>query len=199
MAVKNYPVAVLIGDYGDDAEMSNALREYVSGGGTLVLNSAQMTPSLSWARGGTPVRRVGKGTVILTEEPYWCPWTDGERPETGVNIMGITKSYPAIAKTFDGLLARLYPVRVVGEVQYGFNRLADGWQVYLINNGGVTKFGDKAETFDPKGAEVELDLASLGGAVTATELFSGERLKVRGGKARLVVPSGDLRIVDIVP
>ena len=198
VAVRNYPVAVLIGDYGDDAEMSDALREYVSGGGTLVLNSAQMTPSLSWARGGTPVRRVGKGTVILTEEPYWCPWTDGERPETGVNIMGVRKSYPEVARTFDDLLARLYPVRVTGEVQYGLNRLPDGWQVYLINNGGVTKFGDKAETFDPKGAEVELDLASLGGAVTATELFSGERLKVRGGKARLVVPSGDLRIVDIV-
>ena len=76
-------------------------------------------------------------------------------------------------------------------------RLPDGWQVYLVNNGGVTKFGDRAEAFDPKGAEVELDLASLGGAVTAAELFSGERLQVRDGKVRLLVPSGDLRIVDV--
>lgn len=38
-----YPCAILTGEYGDNPEMEEILRGYVSGGGTLVLNEKQLT------------------------------------------------------------------------------------------------------------------------------------------------------------
>ena len=41
-SLPSYPVAVLIGDYPELPQMSSALKEYVKGGGVLVLNAAQL-------------------------------------------------------------------------------------------------------------------------------------------------------------
>lgn len=210
-SVGDYPVAVLIGDYGEDAEMAADLRAYVEKGGKLVLNVAQTGADYAWAKGGEVIcrraggqdlyslKRVGRGFVVLSHEPYWCPWADGESPETGVCVIGATTSYPSVGWLFDRLLKPLCPLRVTGEVQYGLNRLPDGWQVYLVNNGGVTKFGDKAETFDPKGAEVTIDCSALPTGMRAVERMTGTELSREKGVVGLTVPSGDLRIVDIVP
>ena len=39
-------------------------------------------------------------------------------------------------------------VAVEGDVQWGVNRAADGWRVWLINNKGVTKYTFEDESFD---------------------------------------------------
>ena len=197
-AVKNYPMAVLIGDYGDDAGMAADLKAYVDGGGTLVINRAQLTDAFAWVRGGAAVAGTGKGRCIVIEEPYWCPWQEGETPETGVNILGVTTTYPGIAAFFESALSRMYPFRVAGDVQYGFNRLEDGWQVYLVNNGGVTKFGDRGEVLEPGGALVTMDIANLPAGVRIVELMTDKTLAPTGGRISLTVPSGDLRIVDVL-
>ena len=41
-AIGGYRAAILVGDYGRNAEMESILREYVRGGGTLVLNAMQL-------------------------------------------------------------------------------------------------------------------------------------------------------------
>ena len=41
-AIDGYRAAILVGDYGRNAEMESILREYVRGGGTLVLNAMQL-------------------------------------------------------------------------------------------------------------------------------------------------------------
>ena len=55
------------------------------------------------------------------------------------------------------------PVRVEGDIQWGVNRNAEGWLVYLINNKGVIKFVDEPEEFVPeKTAHVTITVKATG-------------------------------------
>ena len=42
----------------------------------------------------------------------------------------------------DCIAPGLLPVKVEGDIQYGMNKAAGGWWLYLFNNKGVTKFAD---------------------------------------------------------
>ena len=83
----------------------------------------------------------------------------------------------------------------MGDVQYGINRTKDGWAVYLINNGGVVKAWDRFEEIDPKGVRVELDVSRIPHG-TAVEHVVGADVEMRGDRAVLTVPSGDVRVVE---
>ena len=91
----------------------------------------------------------------------------------------------------------LHPFKVDGDVQFGFNRTARGHLVYLINNAGVKKFGDKAEEISPGGSEVSISLGGLRPSAVR-ELVTRQPLKHDGRKVSLVVPHGDIRVVEIV-
>lgn len=91
----------------------------------------------------------------------------------------------------------LHPFKVEGDVQFGFNRTARGYLVYLIDNAGVTKFGDKPEVISPGGAEVSISLGDSRPSAVR-ELVTRQPLKHDGRKVTLVVPHGDIRVVEIV-
>ena len=210
-AVMRYPCAVLVGEYGDDAEMEGALKEYVEAGGTLVLNAAQVTDGLRWALGGAVVktdgagrpvysrRPVGRGAVILSHERFWSPWYGDENASRALGevSLGDPVRYADVEWLFDRLLPRYRPADVDGDVQYGFNRVGNGWHVYLVNNGGVTKFADRQESFDPYGARVTIDVSRIP-HTSAVELRSGRRIAERGGVLSVTVPSGDVMVIAVV-
>ena len=191
-ALPAYRVAFLIGDYPDDPEMEGALEAFVRGGGTLVVNSAQPVTRRPW------VKELG---VRVTEKPYWTDWygDDEAAQERALAEIGIGEPvrFPEIERTMDELVLPTHPFKVTGDVQFGFCRRADGWLVYLLNNGGVTKFADRVATYDPNGAEVVIALGSFAGC-PVRELVAEETLAEDGtGAIRLSVPSGDVRVIFI--
>lgn len=62
--IGDYGAAVLVGEYGENAEMEGILRSYVKAGGTLVLNAKQVTS-------GFPTSFTGVAV--------WDGWKDGDR------------------------------------------------------------------------------------------------------------------------
>lgn len=67
--IGDYSVAILVGEYGENAEMESILRSYVDGGGVLVLNAKQLTS-------GFPASFTG----VRTAEG----WKDGARSFTSL-------------------------------------------------------------------------------------------------------------------
>jgi len=81
----------------------------------------------------------------------------------------------------------------------GLNKVPDGWWVYLINNKGVTKFTETAETLDPSAtATVTVDLRAL--RVSGARELRGD-VPIAIGRERNVitveVPPGDIRVIKI--
>ena len=131
--------------------------------------------------------------IFPEEYDFWNDFNvpkDGPAPYAG---------FERLAAEVDRAVLPLHPFRVSGDVQFGFNRLPDGWLVYLVNNGGVKKFGDTRAEFSPEPARVTLDVSGLG-RVEVRELACGAKVDVEAetGKACLSVPSGDLRVVRLV-
>ena len=76
------------------------------------------------------------------------------------------------------------------------NRTKDGWLVYLVNNSGVVKFYNQPQQVQEGGTEATVDFAATG-CTRAKNLMTGEDLAVAGGKARLVVPYGDVVVLEL--
>jgi len=80
------------------------------------------------------------------------------------------KKFPFIEYFLRNIVDEVLPMAVKGDIQYGLNRLSNGWLVYLINNKGVIKFTNRAQTFDmSKTARVEVSLKDIR-AAAITEL-----------------------------
>ena len=90
----------------------------------------------------------------------------------------------------------LHPFKVEGDVQFGFNRTACGYLVYLINNAGVKKFGDQPEEITPGGTTVTISLGDFR-ASSVRELVAGQKLESDGRRISVDVPYGDIRVVEI--
>ena len=90
----------------------------------------------------------------------------------------------------------LHPFKVEGDVQFGFNRTACGYLVYLINNAGVKKFGDQPEEITPGGTTVTISLGDFR-ASSVRELVAGQKLEADGRRISVDVPYGDIRVVEI--
>ena len=90
-------------------------------------------------------------------------------------------------------------IEVKGDIEYGLNKLSDGWLLYLINNKGVTKFTNKVQVLDvTKTANVEVSLGKIK-ASEITELRE-QRMVPKNQKANsftVAVPPGDIRVVKI--
>lgn len=97
------------------------------------------------------------------------------------------------------IVREVLPVELQGDIQYGLNRVSDGWWVYLINNKGVTKFTRTPQKLDPAAtAKVTISLREL--VVTnVRELLENRGLDIdrAQGTVSLDVGPGDLRIVKI--
>jgi hypothetical protein len=147
--------------------------------------------------------KYGKGSVIVTTQHYFTPWYGDDkkgqkRAEEAISLSGSIK-FDDIEVLYSSLSADLLPIRVYGDIQYGLNKTQDGWILYLINNKGVTKFGDKQQVLDPSGSLVKVDLYKLGvaGNAKVAELLSGENIIVNNNKFEITVGAGDLAILKI--
>jgi hypothetical protein len=91
------------------------------------------------------------------------------------------------------------PLEVKGDIEYGLNKLSDGWLLYLINNKGVTKFTNKVQVLDvTKTANVEVSLRNIK-ASEITELRE-QRTVPKNHKSNSItvaVPPGEIRVVKL--
>ena len=133
---------------------------------------------------GDPVflsRTCGTGRLIVGTKPYLTDWPQDEAGRSAclrsVGYHG-TVRFPELEWLMDYLTNAFVPVKVSGDVlQYGLNRTRNGWLLYLVNNGGVTKEWDRNPVFDPRPACVRVELGDF--------------------KANAEVPSGDVATLKI--
>ena len=142
----------------------------------------------------------GMGNVIISTVNWMVPKDDssGKGGDCLVRMV-YGKTFPFVEYFLKQFVSETLPIGVEGDVQYGMNRLSDGWIVYLINNKGVTKFTNKAQRLDiSKTAEVEIFLRNIK-AETITELRGKNAVQtIRGSNSFTIkVPPGDIRIVRI--
>jgi hypothetical protein len=106
---------------------------------------------------------------------------------------------PLVELLMRPVVKEVLPIAVQGDVEYGLNRVPDGWWVYLINNRGVTKYTSTPEEFDPaQTAKVTLDLRSLR-VRSVCELRADRPVSMEQGKNAVTVDvgPGDIRILKI--
>jgi hypothetical protein len=105
--------------------------------------------------------------------------------------------HPVVPRLFAHLTRGLMPVEVDGDVEWMLNRTADGWLVTLLNPAGQDKPQHGITPTDYRQNRDVLITASVP-VTTATDwLQPDERLVVRSGEMRCVVPAGAVRIVEL--
>jgi len=139
------------------------------------------------------VNRYGRGRVVLTTVDFMVP-------RKLANLVGTTTKMPMVGLLMRQIVKEVLPVEVRGDIEFGLNRVSDGWWVYLINNNGVTKYTDTPEEFDrAQTAKVTIDMRALRVA-GVRELRAEKDLVVEQGTNALTIEvgPGDIRIVKIV-
>lgn len=214
-----YPVVFLLGAIRNTPGLSQNLQDYVKKGGTLVINAAQMnllpekfagvklsrtrissgrmqihkiTPAgadvLLKTAAGVPLitrYRQGKGHVVLTTPHYMLDIKNKKQPLKLLEIL------------LEKLQSEVLPVRVDGDIQYCFNKMeGKKWKLILFNNKGTFKPPMRTcEEFFPEYAQ-KVTLSLPAGA-TAREIHLKVPVKTDGNKAELVVPPGQVAVVEL--
>ena len=183
-ALLEHKVAFLAGDFDFDPETQKAIDRFVAEGGKL----CRMADLI----GEWPGADKAYANLFPHEFDFW---EDFDVPDDApAPYAGLEKAFAAA----DRLVLPEHPFPVTGNVQFGFNRLPDGWLVYLINNAGVKKYADKGAEIQPGGSKVVLDLARVPHGREVAELVEKEPVAVRAdGKLELIVPYGGIRVVRI--
>ncbi|MFA6569027.1 MAG: hypothetical protein WCS96_12515 [Victivallales bacterium] len=144
--------------------------------------------------------RFGKGNVIVSTVDCLVPKNSmDDQAGNMLEKMVYGKNFPFVEYFLKNIVSETLPVEVKGDIEYGLNKLSDGWLLYLINNKGVTKFTNKEQTFDmSKTAKVEVSLRSIK-ASAITELRE-QKIVPRDDKNNsftVDVPPGNIRVVKI--
>ena len=117
--------------------------------------------------------------------------------DTHADMLTGRLKFPTIERTLDALQRDLFPFAVTGDCQFGANKTKNGWWLWVFNNKGVRKFADTFETIDhSKDAVVEVEFTKTAVA-PVTELMSGRRVEVKGGKFTFAIPAGDFAVFEI--
>ena len=107
------------------------------------------------------------------------------------------RKFPKVEAMLEKLQKELFPFEVSGDCQYGANKTADGWWLWVFNNKGVVKFADERESIDrSKDSSITVS-CRLGAAGGVTELVSGRRISVSGSRFSAVVPAGDFAVFAV--
>lgn len=144
--------------------------------------------------------KYGKGFLMVAFVDGMVPQNDMSYQKWDVlNKLVYDKKFPFVEYFLSGIVREALPLEVKGDIEYGLNKVSDGWWLYLINNKGVTKFTNKEQVLDPsKTAEVKVWLKDM--KVSAiTELRENKKIE-RDEKINafsINVPPGEVRIVKI--
>ena len=87
------------------------------------------------------VNRFGRGRVVLTAADFMVP-----RQQR--NLVASAAKMPLVELLMRQIVKEVLPIEVHGDIEYGVNKVSDGWWVYLINNKGVTKYTTTPEKVD---------------------------------------------------
>jgi len=102
------------------------------------------------------VNKYGKGNLILTTVDYLIP------KDNLSSVRQPGKKLPFISFLLKHIVEEPLPLKVKGDIEYGLNKLKDGWLVYLINNKGVVKYTKSPQRLNSeKTAKVEIILKSI--------------------------------------
>ncbi|MEN6549873.1 MAG: hypothetical protein ABFE07_27845, partial [Armatimonadia bacterium] len=107
---------------------------------------------------------------------------------------------PLVELLMRQIVREVLPLEVRGDVEYGLNKVSDGWWVYLINNKGGTKYTTTPEELDPAAtARVTVRMRALR-ASSVRELRQGTRIAVDAGRNAFTIDvgPGDVRVIHIV-
>lgn len=138
------------------------------------------------------LNRFGRGRVLLTTVDFMVP-------REPVNQVGSPVKSPLVELLMSRIVKEVLPVEVKGDIEYGLNKVPDGWWVYLINNNGVTKYTTTPESLDLAAtAKVTVDLRALRPA-SVRELRKDTPLVFdrKTNTVTIQVGPGDISIVKI--
>jgi len=106
---------------------------------------------------------------------------------------------PLVEMLMRQIINEALPIDVRGDIEYGLNKVADGWWVYLINNKGVTKYATTPEEVSSaEMANVTVNMRALQVA-GVSELRVNAPITLEQGKNAfsIQVGPGDICIVKI--
>ncbi len=141
--------------------------------------------------------QYGKGAVIVAARHYLTQdfSADNANEVLGETINGKRK-FPDIKWLLDHLHQEIVPAKVTGDIQYGFNKTAKGWWIYLFNNKGVMKTALTPQRIDNSAdTVVEIEFTEMNPSAVR-ELFTEKQFS--GKTIKVPVPAGSCRILEIV-
>ncbi len=142
----------------------------------------------------------GRGRVVLTAVDYMVPRKSfcDNNDDTYIKAMK-SREHPLVQILMRQIVKDVLPVEVKGDIEYGLNKVSDGWWVYLINNKGVTKFTRTPEKADvAQTAKVTVDMRSLT-PIMVQELREGTDMAWDKNKNSfsIDVGPGDIKVLEI--
>ena len=153
------------------------------------------------------VNPCGKGRVVtvtcgrmLPDEmfPLKMDWWNDKRAST--TVASGERTFPIVHYLLKRVQKDVMPIAVEGDIQWGLNKTAKGWMLWLINNNGIIKYALEPEEFDlTKTATVTVDLKSLKGCdvTDITGLEKSIPVEVKDGKFTVAVKPGENRQLAI--
>jgi len=144
------------------------------------------------------VNTVGKGRIVTLAAWRFLPEevrTDGGKKYgtlLGEYFSG-RREFTLVKRLLERVQDETLPFRLEGDVQWGVNKTAGGWLLWLVNNNGVTKYSDSPEEYDeaktahvkatfvPTGKVYETTVGPGGWKLVPVELRRRQRLGVREG------------------
>jgi hypothetical protein len=107
-------------------------------------------------------------------------------------------NFPFVSFFLEEIVKEVLPLEVKGDIEYGLNKVDDGWWLYLINNKGVTKFTNKPQTLDKsKTAKVKVFLKKIK-AKKIVELRKQKLIPLHKDNSFTVeVDPGNLKVIKI--
>ena len=100
-------------------------------------------------------RVVGKGKVVTCAVERYLPdimrhpeLARKNGPDTWSEEAAGRIDFPLVRELLTKVQGETIPFEIRGSCQWGVNRTAKGWLVWLMNNEGVSKFGGEPEEFD---------------------------------------------------
>ena len=215
---EKYAVVILPDEVRFTPALRAKLENYVSSGGTLVINSihqkhlppammtAKLLPQTVEEEGlripkyrpvkSRPVLRTDKKNTFAVKQNYGLGHVIMTLPPY---MLGKDKEQPSkyITLLLEKLQKEVLPFQVKGDCQFIISRLAaDHWKVALINNKGVIKNPwDGGEKRDSKYASAVTIQLPREAQVTA--VYRPQKLTKNGRTIRLTLPPGEATVLEI--
>ena len=161
----------------------------------LIGEPVEARPVLWDDRGGIVAyaNAVGKGRVLTICAGKMRPVPELDK---GAVARG-EKTYDLIAWLLKRVQEETMPVAVSGDVQWGVNRTAKGFLVWLFNNRGVMHYSGEEPTVDP-GAAVSATVRANVAASSVRDAVSGSPVDGADGAFAVTVPAGGYRLVELL-